>query len=56
MPTHIDHVVTEVIPEQEADKETGGGDQRWQEKMKVEAALKQVERHQQRISAGGFDD
>ena len=43
MPTHIDHVVTEVIPEAQAPQEGGSGDKRWQENMKTEAIIKQSE-------------
>lgn len=56
MPTHIDQVVTEVIPEPESRHESGDGDKRWQESMQVEAILKQSERKYRRICAGGFDD
>jgi hypothetical protein len=56
MPTHIEHVVTEVVPESSGGGESNGGDKRWAEQMKTQAQLKQWERHSDRLRAEGFDD
>jgi len=56
MPTHIEHVVTEIVPESQPNQEGSRGDQRWQEKMKLLATIKQSERQQMRLRAEAFDD
>ena len=56
MPTHIDHIVTEVIAEAEPTTEGDGEDKRWSELLKTEAYMKQIERHYRRLRAESFDD
>ena len=56
MPTHIDHIVTEVIAEPEAVTEGDSADKRWSEQLKAEAYMKQVDRHYRRLCAESFDD
>jgi len=56
MPTHIDHIVTEVIAEPEPVGEGEGEDRRWSEQLKAEAFMKSVERYHQRLRAEAFDD
>ena len=56
MPTHIDHIVTEVITEPEPSTEGDSEDKRWSEQLKAEAFMKQTERHYQRLRAVSFDD
>lgn len=56
MPTHIDHIVTEVIAEPEPATEGDSDDKRWGELLKTEAYMKQIERHYRRLRAESFDD
>ena len=56
MPTHIDHIVTEVIAEPEPATEGDSADKRWGELLKTEAFMKQIERHYRRLRAESFDD
>lgn len=56
MPTHIDHIVTEIVPEPETGGDSGPGDQRWLESQKLQAQLRQLDRLQQRLQAEAFDD
>ena len=56
MPTHIDHIVTEVIAAPEPPNEGDGEDKRWSEQLKAEAFMKLSERHNQRLRAESFDD
>lgn len=56
MPTHIDHIITEVIAEPEPVSEGDSEDKRWSEQLKAEAFMKQTERHYQRLRAESFDD
>ena len=56
MPTHIDHIVTEVIAEPEPVSEGEGEDKRFSEQLKAEAFMKQTQRHHLRLRAESFDD
>lgn len=56
MPTHIDQIVTEIVPEAEAGSESGPGDSRWLEAQKLQAQLKHLARLENRLSAEAFDD
>ncbi len=56
MPVHIDQVVTEIFTEAESESDEEAVDKRWSEQIKVEAFLKQTERHNSRLKAEGFDD
>ena len=59
MPTHIEHVVTDVITEptpRTAAGEASAADQRWNEQQKMQAERKRMERYSSRLSAECFDD
>lgn len=58
MPTYIEHVVTEIVP-QGGSPTSGGdesGDKRWREAEQLQSILKRMERQERRLSAGAFDD
>ncbi|MCP3688985.1 MAG: hypothetical protein GY784_11265 [Gammaproteobacteria bacterium] len=56
MPTHIDHIVTEVVAEPEPVTDGDSADKRWSELLKTEAYMKQIERYHRRLCAESFDD
>ena len=56
MSVHIEHVVTEVIPESESNNETATNDKRWSEQMKLKALMKRNECQNKRLRAEAFDD
>jgi hypothetical protein len=54
--THIEHAVTEVIPEAEASESGEPGDTRWVEQEKIAAARSRSIRLERRVHAEGLDD
>lgn len=56
MTTHVEHAVTEVIPQQEPAESGESGDQRWAEQDKIKATISRWNRLRFRLSAEGFDD
>lgn len=56
MTTHIEHVVTEVIPEPETSESGETPDTRWHEQEKYEGMIAHCERMAERVRADGFYD
>ena len=56
MTTHIEQVVTEVIPEPETSESDDAPDPRWHDQEKHQAMIGRCERLAQRVRAEGFDD
>jgi hypothetical protein len=54
--THIEHAVTEVIPETETSETGESGDTRWVEQEKMAAAMARKTRLKRRVHAEGLDD
>ena len=56
MPLHLEHAVTEVIPEPEPPAATEPNDSRWRDAEQVLETLKRMQLLAERTSAEGFDD
>ena len=58
MPTHIDHVSTDVIqqPAPQADDQGQAQDSRWQDENKYKEMAQRCQWLKQRLNAEGFDD
>ncbi len=56
MTTHIEHAVTEVIPETESSETGETGDPRWVEQEKIIAVMARETRLKLRVHAEGLDD
>ena len=56
MTLHIEHAITEVIPEPEPSESGEPVDKRWTEQDKVKAAMDHWERMSLRLHAEGMDD
>ncbi len=56
MTTHIEHIVTEVIPEPETTESGETADKRWHEQENHQAIMARFERLATRVQAEGFDD
>ena len=56
MTTHIEHAVTEVIPEPEPSESGTPRDTRWTEQEKIMATLTRHDRLKRRVQAEGMDD
>ena len=56
MTTHVERVVTEVIPEPETSESGESPDPRWHDQEKSEAMMTRRERLAERVRAEGFDD
>ncbi len=56
MTTHIEQIVTEVIPEPETSESGETTDKRWYEQEHYQAMMVHCERLRVRVQAEGFDD
>lgn len=56
MTTHIEHAVTEVIPEPDPSESGTARDTRWIEQEKIMATLARYDRLKRRVQAEGMDD
>lgn len=56
MPVHIDRVINEIAPEQNASPGAEQTDTRWQKRQEVNALRDLQEYLTQRLAADGFDD